>query len=377
MDISQLETPCLLLDKPKVQKNIQRMEAKMRELGVNLRPHGKTAKSIDVLSLLTPENRQRVTVSTLKEAEYYYSHGVQDIVYAVGISPNKLARAANLIKQGAQLTLLLDSVEQVQQCVAAARSQSVCFRFLIEIDADDERGGISCNDDALLEIAQCAANSDGVELTGILTHAGGSYNARALEDIVSMAQREHDAAVHAATRLKEAGHLCSVVSVGSTPTAMFGSNLSGITEVRAGVFMFFDLVMHGLGVCDMGDIGVSVLTSVIGKNAQRNWILTDSGWMAMSRDRGTQHQKTDFGYGQVCDAGGEPISGMMLAKANQEHGIIELDDESPLALDEVALGSMLRVLPNHACATSAMYSSYCVTSDNKTVEARWDRINGW
>ena len=91
----------------------------------------------------------------------------------------------------------------------------------------------------------------------------------------------------AATVLREAGLPCPVVSVGSTPTAHNAADLSGVTEVRAGVFVFFDLVMAGIGVCDIGDIALSVLATVIGHQHDKGWIIVDAGWMAMSRDRGT------------------------------------------------------------------------------------------
>jgi len=95
-----------------------------------------------------------------------------------------------------------------------------------------------------------------------------------------------------------------VVSVGSTPTATYAEDLAGVTEVRAGVFVFFDLVMR-IAVCALDDIAISVLASVIGHHATR-LDHRRRGWMAMSRDRGTQ-TKLDQGYGLVCDALGRPM----------------------------------------------------------------------
>src|SRR5690606_30757372 len=97
--------------------------------------------------------------------------------------------------------------------------------------------------------------------------------------------------------------------------------LDGVTEVRAGVFVFFDLVMNGLGVCDQSDIALSVLCTVIGHQKKKGWVITDGGWMAMSRDRGTAKQATDQGYGVVCDYDGTPIPDLVMRDANQEHGV--------------------------------------------------------
>ena len=93
-----------------------------------------------------------------------------------------------------------------------------------------------------------------------------------------------------AKALRDAGLPCPVVSVGSTPTAHAAADLSGVTELRAGVYVFFDLVMAGIGVCDVDDIALSVLSTVIGHQEKQGWILIDAGWMAMSRDRGTAAQ---------------------------------------------------------------------------------------
>src|SRR5690606_16930690 len=110
----------------------------------------------------------------------------------------------------------------------------------------------------------------------------------------------------------------------STPTAHFAENLEGVTEVRAGVYAFFDLVMAGLGVCTLNDIALSVLATVIGHQHDRGWIMVDAGWMAMSRDRGTASQQIDQGYGVVCDLQGKPFGDLIMTQANQEHGILAL-----------------------------------------------------
>ncbi len=140
------------------------------------------------------------------------------------------------------------------------------------------------------------------------------------------------------------------MSIGSTPTAHFARSLEGVTEVRAGVFVFFDLVMHGIGVCNVDDIALSVLCTVIGHQREKGWLITDAGWMAMSRDRGTAKQPVDQGYGLVCDIDGKPLADLVMVDANQEHGIVSHRTD-PSATPMLPVGTLLRVLPNHACAT--------------------------
>jgi D-serine deaminase-like pyridoxal phosphate-dependent protein len=210
-----------------------------------------------------------------------------------------------------------------------------------------------------------------------MTHAGDSYNCGGIEEIRAMAERERAAVIACAKALDAAALPCDIVSVGSTPTATYAERMDGVTEVRAGVYMFFDLFQAGLGVCEVDDIALSVLTSVIGHQADRNWIITDAGWMALSRDRGTAKQRVDQGYGVVCDLGGRPIDDLIVADTNQEHGIIADRNGKAIDLSRFPVGTLLRILPNHACATAAQHPQYHVIAGEPVVEATWPRFSGW
>jgi D-serine deaminase-like pyridoxal phosphate-dependent protein len=167
-----------------------------------------------------------------------------------------------------------------------------------------------------------------------------------------------------------------VVSVGSTPTATFAESFRGVSEVRTGVYVFHDLVMAGLGVCALDDIALSVLGSVIGHQRDKGWVITDAGWMSLSRDRGTSQQRVDQGYGVVCAADGVPIEDLIVIEANQEHGIVARRGGGPLDFARFPIGSHLRVLPNHACATAAQHGEYRVLRNN-TLSGSWERFSGW
>ena len=377
MEITSLETPCLILDKNRLKKNIAHIHQRMKSLGVNLRPHGKSAKNMEVMNMALGGQSGGITVSTLKEAEYYFSHGVTDIVYAVGIAPVKLQRIVRLIKKGADITLLLDSTAQVMFVADAGKKNGLTIPALIELDCDGHRSGVTLEDDLLVEIGTRLDREEGISLAGVLTHAGESYQCKSVQEIRAMAETERAMAVACAERLRQNDLACPMVSVGSTPTANFAEDLTGVTEVRAGVFMFYDLVMAGLGVCDEEDIALSVLTSVIGHQVRKGWVITDAGWMALSRDRGTSVQKVDQGYGRVCDSTGAPMGKLTVSGANQEHGIVSDRNRPGLPWESLGIGSMLRILPNHACATGAMYDRYYVMGDSGKIEDVWHRVNGW
>ena len=376
-DLSGIQTPALVLDEALMRANIRRLRDRLAPFDVQLRPHLKTVKSVDVARQLLAGGNGPATVSTLREAEVFASAGVRDILYAVGIAPGKLARVKALREAGCDLAILLDSAEQARAVVEAHARWGDAFPTLIEIDCDGHRSGLGPDDPTLVEVGRIL-HDGGVELRGVMTHAGESYNVVGAEALEAFAEQERAAVVVAAGRLREAGLPCPVVSVGSTPTAHFARNLDGVTEVRAGVYVFFDLVMAGIGVCSLDDIALSVLTTVIGHQREKGWLIVDAGWMALSRDRGTAGQRVDQGYGVVCDEAGTPLPDLLVAGANQEHGIVQVRSGSGTSLPELAVGTRLRILPNHACATAAQFDGYHVLSADRPGEVlRWPRVRGW
>jgi D-serine deaminase-like pyridoxal phosphate-dependent protein len=372
-----LETPCLVLERGRLERNLARMRAHLGRLGVALRPHVKTAKCHTITRLALEGQPGGITVSTLKEAEEALSQGITDILYAVGITPNKLAHVAALRRAGADLTVLVDNAEAARALVERAPLLGAHFPALIEIDSDGRRAGVPSGSDELLALGQRLHAGPGTSLRGVMTHAGGSYACRSTDAIRAMAERERDAVLLAARRLREAGLPCPAVSVGSTPTATFSDDLRGVSEVRAGVYMFGDLVMAGLGVCALDDIAISVLTTVLGHQRDKGWIITDGGWTALSRDRGTADQPLDQGYGVVTDLAGDPIDDLIVLSTSQEHGILGHRRGGALDLERFPVGTALRILPNHACATAAQHDRYQVVDASERVEAVWPRFNGW
>jgi D-serine deaminase-like pyridoxal phosphate-dependent protein len=375
--IENLETPCLLLDRGRLDANVDRLRKRLSDFGVGFRPHLKTAKSVEVAKRVMPTASGPATVSTLKEAEVFACAGVTDLIYAVGIAPSKLDRIVRLRRAGIDIAVVLDSPEQARALCDASRAADIRIPALIEIDCDGHRSGLLPDDQRNL-IAIGRILNEGAELRGVLTHAGDSYGARGIAEFEAHAERERAAAVAAAEILRAAALPCGVVSVGSTPTALYGRDYSGVTEVRAGVFMFFDLVQAGVGDCTIDNIALSVLSTVIGHQNDRDWIIIDAGWMAMSRDRGTAGQTVDQGYGVVCDLEGRPYPDHIVIQANQEHGIIARRPGSVAATPNLPVGAKVRILPNHACATAAQHEGYVLIQEGSNlVHGYWPRFGGW
>ncbi len=393
MKLSQIQTPAALVDTVVMNGNIQRMQTYVSNLSANLRPHVKTAKSVPIANEMNEAGAVGIAVSTLKEAEEFFSDGVSsDIMYCVCIVQSKLKWAHDLIQKGCDLKIVCDSVVTAQHIAAFGVEHGHSFKVLIEIDTDGHRSGCPPDTSLLLDIA--AALGD---VHGVMAHAGESYMLSSPEALQAMAEQERSLTVLAAERLRAAGYACPVVSIGSTPTALSYLSLDKVTEVRAGVYVFFDLVMFNIGVCSMEEIALSVLTTVIGHQPEKGWVITDAGWMAMSRDLGIPGQP-DFGYGQVCSAAGTPLHAVTMVSANQEHGIITCSDLDALKdhlgsqregetvfssvehmsiVDLLPVGTQLRVLPNHACATAAQFPFYHMVNSSGEVTDKWERFYGW
>jgi D-serine deaminase-like pyridoxal phosphate-dependent protein len=369
MKLADLPTPCLVLDRPTLERNIRVMASALSRLNVPLRPHMKTAKSIDVARLAIQGQPGGITVSTLAEAEYFLSHGIADMLYAVGLTPQKLLRVCQLNADGGQIIVITDD-PGMADIIAAHPSPP---RTLIEIDSGEERGGVHPDSDLLLELAARL----GPCLAGVLTHAGHSYAGRGVGEMARIAEAERSAITRAAARLRDAGYTIAIVSAGSSPTARHAENLAGVTEVRAGVYMFGDLFQAEIETHGMDAIAMTVLTSVIGRRFDRapGRLLVDAGGLALSKDRSTDATAHDYGYGLALDIDGRRgLGNAIVRKAYQEHGVIELDPAYPV---DLPIGAKLRIAPNHTCMTAAAHDRYFVVDGEQEVVAIWHRVNGW
>lgn len=368
MRLRDLPTPSLILDRPKLLANLARMRKAVGRHAVTFRPHLKTAKSVDIARLAFEGGVGPITVSTLAEAEYFAGNGFRSITLAAGIPADKLDRAARVATVLGQFTLIADDLETA----LAMGAHPGGFKVLVEIDCGERRGGVHPDGPALLALGHAL----GSKFAGVLTHAGHSYLARDLTGTRSVAEQERAAAVGAAGRLRDAGLTVEVVSVGSTPTAVHAERLDGVTEVRAGVYMFGDLFQAELGSHTRADVALTVLTSVIGRRPAENRIVLDAGALALSKDRSTAQTAHDAGFGEVWDlAGNATLGNCIIERAYQEHGIATSD--RPLPFEALPVGTRLRIAPNHACLTAAAHDRYYVTDGGETIVAEYDRINGW
>lgn len=352
----EVGTPFAALDRGRLEANCARVRGLAEQHGVRLRPHVKTAKCVEVAEIALGDGERSITVSTIEEAQWFGERGFSDITYAVGITMDKLEAVAAIEADVAVLTDDLDVARAIGERGAPA---------WIEIDSGQHRGGLASDDERVVECARAI----GEGLRGVLTHAGHSYACRSVEALVEVAEQERLCAVNAAARIRDAGIACRGVSVGSTPTVLHAESLEGVTEVRAGVYVFFDRFQHAIGSCAQGDLALSVVASVIGDRGDHVWI--DAGTLSLSSERSMD--PFGGGYGEVTALDGSPLAGAPFVTAlNQVHGRVVASDG---ALGPLPVGERVRVWPNHACITAAMADAYHVVEGEQVV-ARWPRLRG-
>ncbi len=371
MQLEDLPTPCLVLDRGKLERNLRGMSSRMSRLGVSLRPHMKTAKSADVARMAVAGESGGITVSTIAEAQYFAERGFRDITIAAGTTPEKLDRIQELISNNLILNVITDDINVAR----VIGSHPAAVRALIEVDSGESRGGVDPVSDAVIEIGRGL----GQKLAGVLTHAGHSYECRTIEQVREVAEQERVAVSTAAERLRAAGMACETVSVGSTPTMSHVERLDGVTEARPGVYMFGDLFQAAIRTCTRDDIALTVLASVIGIRPDADQIVLDAGALALSKDRSTASTPEDAGFGLVWDLDGKDSFGeCVIHDVYQEHGIARgLDGGLKLPFDALQVGTKVRIAMNHACLTAAAHDRYYIVDGTREVLDEWGRVNGW
>jgi len=374
MTIEQLSTPCAMVDLDRLERNATAMSERARRLGVRLRPHVKTHKCIEAARLQTAGGHAGITVSTLAEAHAFAAAGFRDITWAVPVALDRLDDCSDLARRTEHFRLLVDHPDAVAGLEAFAAAQSLRFEVLLEVDCGHHRSGVDPDDPEAVRVAASIGASPHLALAGILTHAGQSYHCRSRAEAAEVARHERDVMAAFAGRLRAAGISVGEISVGSTPTVTAAEDLSGVTEVRPGNYLFFDAFQAAIGSCRLDEVAFSVLATVLGAYPERRELVVNAGALALSKDPGPIHVDPSCGYGVVVDPSDQhPIAGLRVVSISQEHGVLHSD--RPLE-PSWQPGSRLRILPNHACLAAACFDRYQVVRGAELVD-EWRPVRGW
>jgi D-serine deaminase-like pyridoxal phosphate-dependent protein len=372
--LEHLRTPCAVVDLDRLERNAAAMAERARRLRVRLRPHVKTHKCVEAARLQTAGEHGGITVSTLAEARAFAGAGFDDITWAVPVALDRLDECAELARRIDHFRVLVDHPHAASELAAYAAARGNRFEVLLEMDCGHHRSGVDPGDPAAVRLAGAIHSSPHLELAGILTHAGQSYRVTSRVEAAAVARHERDVMTTFAGRLRAAGVTVGEVSIGSTPTVTAAEDLSGVTEVRPGNYLFFDGFQAAIGSCGVDEVAFSVLATVLGIYPDRQELVVNAGALALSKDLGPVHVDPGCGFGIVVDPGDQrPIAGLRVVSLSQEHGVLYRDR----ALDPSwQPGSRLRILPNHSCLAAASFDRFHVVRGRDVVD-EWRPTRGW
>ncbi len=346
--IRNIIKPTLIIDKSKCLRNIKRMAEKARNSGVKFRPHFKTHQSAEVGSWFRSFGVDSITVSSVSMAEYFFRNGWRDITIAFPVNILEIDHINDLAAHS-ELNLLVISRETLKFLIENIKTQTGIY---IKIDTGYHRTGILAEDVMELDILiEDIRNSNKLEFKGFLTHAGHTYHAKSINDILSI----HEESKRQLLTLKErysSAFENIIISVGDTPSCSIATDFTDLDEIRPGNFVYYDLMQHNIGSCSLNNIADSMACPVVGKDSSRNEIFIYGGAVHFSKEYLLFEDGLKY-YGLIVhlndDSWSEPLKNTFLARISQEHGIVKT---SPEYFDNFNIGDLIGVLPVHSCLTA-------------------------
>ncbi|MFW9851029.1 MAG: alanine racemase [Candidatus Thorarchaeota archaeon] len=374
MDILEIPTPAILVDKHRLAENIRMMGEKTRKNKLSLRPHIKTHKCIEIGNLQKEEGIQGITVATLSEAITFMNNGFNNITYAVPLSSDKVGIAAE-INNSVTLNVLVDNPFILERLSMKAGKTKKELNVLVKVDCGYHRVGVDPLSDDSIRLVEKILNLKWLNFQGILTHAGHSYSGTSIQEIRHIANQEQDTMIQFANRLQKKDIDVEAISIGSTPTIMLAESFHpDITEVRPGSYVYFDYMQVVLGSCEVTDCSFSLLSSIMSKRS--DGLVIDAGATALSKDLGPRHIEPDCGFGKFYSdfESGTLDALSTITSLSQEHGKVKYEKES--FLSSKTLDDKLRILPNHSCLTNNLFDEVYVVDGEKVID-RWKIHRGF
>lgn len=350
-----METPAVVVDLDRVEANIAAMAAEMRSRGVALRPHAKTHKSIELARMQVAAGAVGITVGTIGEAEVFAAGGIRDIFIAYPVFPvGEKAARFRALAEACDLSVGFDSVAGAAAIVDAVGGAARLPRLVLEIDSGGRRTGVAPDRaDTVAAAAAEIGREAGVEVIGVFTHAGHGYAGPDARD--AAADQEADALGEAAASLRAVGISISVVSAGSTPTAIRSAR-DDVTEERPGTYIFGDAIQVGLGSMTTESVALTVAATVISTEVDGQFVV-DAGAKVLSKDTASYID----GHGVIL---GWPEA--RLTRLNDYHGIAEV----PAGSARPAVGEIVSIVPNHVCPVVNLVDELVMVRAGEVV-GRW------
>lgn len=348
--VGRVDTPAPIVLVDVMQDNIDRMQAFAAHHDLDVRPHVKTHKCVEVGRRQMAAGAVGITAGNVGEAEVFAAAGFDDIFLAYPIWPaGTKGRRIRQLAETARLRIGVDNVAAVAALADAMGDEPERLQVVVEVDAGAKRSGAPpefAGDIAL------AARRRGLTPVGVFTYPGHGSSSREARRLAALDQL---AALTTAVRsLAGVGITSEVVSAGSTPIVEYSTS-SLITEIRPGEYVFCDLNNARLGACSEDDIALFVAGTVVSDWVPGQVIL-DVGTKAISREGSRER-----GYGGI--AGTHAV----LTKLNEYHGFLGL----PNCDFRPGIGTVVPVVPNHVCPVVINFEELIVTDSEGTSLERW------
>jgi D-serine deaminase-like pyridoxal phosphate-dependent protein len=353
-----LETPHLLIDGAKMDRNIEKMAAIARERGVQLRPHVKTHKIPMIARRQLEAGAAGITVAKVSEAEVMADGGIRDIFIAYPlVTESKIRRAIRLSRGGVRLIVGVDSLEGGKSLSRVATLEDHELEVRLEVDTGLRRTGVSF--DGAVELATGITALEKVRLSGIYTFRGYVLeDGSPTFDLKRAGLEEGRLMASLADLMRDRGISIRDVSLGSTPTAEYAGEVEGVTEIRPGTYVFYDRMQVRLGACSLEECAASVVATVVSRPSE-DLVIIDGGSKTFATDvqPGTEPLNLE-GFGHIV---GYPDA--VLERLTEEHGMLQVSEECDLGV-----GDTLRIIPNHVCSTVNLHNEVSFADGTGAVE---------
>lgn len=357
-----IQKPTLMLNEAICRQNIQRMAEKAQQNNVRFRPHFKTHQSAEIGQWFREVGVEAITVSSVDMALYFADHGWDDITIAFTVNPRQI-EAINALASRVQLGLIVGSIDTIRILQEKLTNP---VNLWLDVDTGYHRTGIDWEaESAILVLVDQIQTSATTKLRGLLTHAGHTYKLNNHTEIEQTHQLTTARLNHVRDSLAESGFSELQLSLGDTPSCSVVEHFGTIDEIRPGNFVFYDVMQHYIGSCDLEDIAVAVACPVVAKHPHLNQIVVYGGGVHLSKDQVIDPQgRTSFGRVALPDENGWQITDETnyVKGLSQEHGLIHADDA---LLKAIQIGGILLILPIHSCYTANLLKEYTTLHGKK------------
>jgi D-serine deaminase-like pyridoxal phosphate-dependent protein len=363
VNLRDLRTPSVLIDKTRLEQNVDRMQAAAKAKGIGLRPHAKTHKSPDLARVQIARGAVGICCAKLGEAEVFAAAGIDDIRLPYPINPANADRVLKLLDR-TRLSFIVDDIDVARSWSGFMRVNQREVDVLVKVDVGFHRCGIDPESRGAAELVARVAGLPGLRFRGLLSHAGHAYGAGSESEIAAVAAGEAQTLTSLAADVERLGPRVEEISVGATPTARFSLQQEGITELRPGNYVYFDRTQVALGAASWSDCALTVLARVVSRpSADR--IILDSGSKTLSNDQARGFVDCP-GFGVVL-AGldtPQPDASLLVERLSEEHATVRVLGSGC----RLKPGDLVRVLPNHSCVVSNLVDSVWLVNGDTVLD---------